>query len=87
MPCHTTLSRFTLEEWGPDFNRQFFPTDIDGEQHVSLIFGRSVITHETQSYRVGLNDMISAAGGGLGLFMGFSLLSTLTYAFTFIDKK
>ena len=36
------------------------------------------MTYYTISYLVGFIDLVSAVGGALGLFTGFSLLATLT---------
>ena len=33
--------------------------------------------YHIKAYKVGPNDLVSSVGGGLGLFLGFSLLSTL----------
>ena len=35
----------------------------------------------SQSYRVDLNSFVSAVGGGLGLFLGFSIIDTLFYLY------
>ena len=40
----------------------------------------------TQSYRVDLNTFVSAAGGGLGLFLGFSIIDTCFYIYDLIFK-
>ena len=42
------------------------------------VMGSREVTYYTKSYLVSFNDLVSSVGGGLGLFVGFSILSTLT---------
>ena len=42
---------------------------------------------ETEVVLVDLNDFVSASGGALGLFLGFSIIDTLFYMYDFIYKK
>ena len=48
--------------------------------YIQLDRGEKVLV-ETKSYLVSLNDLISSIGGGLGLFLGFSILSTFNNVF------
>lgn len=58
-----------------EFGREFGPS-----HWLALYFNKKTAYFHTRTYRVGTNDLISAVGGGLGLFMGFSLLATLMSA-------
>ena len=54
---------------------------------ISLHVDKTTAKIHTKALRVGLNDLVSAVGGGLGLFMGFSLLSTLKATGTYFNRK
>ena len=54
---------------------------------VELYFTTKSAIVTTTSLKVNINGFVSAVGGGLGLFLGFSLLSTLTTMQNFIMKK
>ena len=41
----------------------------------------------TISYRVDFNTFISTVGGGLGLFLGFSVVAVVLNCFEFIEGK
>ena len=45
-----------------------------------LYYHKETAVYHTTAYRVDFNDLVNAVGGGLGLFLGFSLLTTLTMA-------
>ena len=45
------------------------------------------VTHHTVTYKVHLNDLVSSVGGGLGLFLGFSILATLTGILGYCFKR
>ena len=42
------------------------------------------VKYITTSYLVDFNGFISSLGGGLGLFVGFSMLSTLTMGMDYV---
>ena len=76
-----------MKEFKEKHNTQFFPQDFTDRQDVSLEIDSSLMTHHTTSYVVTANNLVSAVGGGLGLFMGFSILSTLSFTYNYLDKK
>ena len=45
------------------------------------------VTIITKSYKIDWNDLGNAIGGGLGLYLGLSLLSVLTFVKSFIEAK
>ena len=75
--------------YGKDTRAQVFK-ETDGPDDkviVEIYMPNRVIEHYIRSYRVGFNDLISSVGGSLGLFLGFSLLSTLLSTYTYVAKK
>ena len=75
--------------YGKDTRAQVFK-ETDGPDDkviVEIYMPNRVIEHYIRSYRVGINDLISSVGGSLGLFLGFSLLSTLLSTYTYVAKK
>ena len=47
------------------------------ENSILWYFGKPEIEVSTKIHRIDLYNFVSAVGGGLGLFLGFSVLSTL----------
>ena len=45
------------------------------------------IDAEALVYRLDFNTFISAVGGGLGLFLGFSVFSVFLYTFDLVEKR
>ena len=58
------------------YAKSFLNTSIR-HLYIQLDHGDKVLV-ETKSYLVSFNDLVSSIGGGLGLFLGFSMLSTFT---------
>ena len=54
---------------------------------VSFEIDSDMMTYHTTSYVVTLNNLVSAVGGGLGLFMGFSILSALSFTYDFLGNR
>ena len=52
-----------------------------------IFCGSDLVTFNTKSYKVDFNDLGNAIGGGLGLYLGLSLLSVLTTIKSFVDSK
>ena len=76
-------------KFAKDQNVQGFPKEQRPEGNETIIElnvkKKSIVT--TTSLKVGFNDFVSAVGGGLGLFLGFSLLSALSTVQNFIIRK
>ena len=57
-------------------------------RNVIFYFPKTTATYVTASYKVSFNSLVSDVGGGIGLFLGFSLLSTLTsLSARFLENK
>ena len=54
---------------------------------ISLFYQTMNVDVESEVVLVDLNDFVSATGGALGLFLGFSIIDTLFYVYDFIHMK
>ena len=59
----------------------------DNDTVVSFEYQTMNVEVETEVVLVDLNDFVSASGGSLGLFLGFSIIDTLFYVYDFIHNK
>lgn len=46
------------------------------EKKIWMFAVKNEISHHRTAYKISINNFISAVGGSLGLFLGFSILST-----------
>ena len=58
-----------------------------GTHRLYIEYSDRDVTVETQVPLVDLNSFISAVGGGLGLFLGFSIIDTMTYMYQWIFRS
>ena len=92
-PCKRQSFRIELMTYGEGAIKQALKTGKwsefftnDDTQHTCVYLHKKTATYHITTYRVDFNDLVNAVGGGLGLFLGFSLLTTLTKAKEFLSK-
>ena len=49
--------------------------DDDSQRKVYFYYGTSYVTYKTTILKMSGNDLLSAVGGGVGLFLGLSIFS------------
>ena len=91
-PCKRQSFTTKVADYGKGLYMQSFQhEEMDPELiepiWISLHIDKTTAKIHTKALRVGLNDLVSAVGGGLGLFMGFSLFSTLKTTGTYFNRK
>ena len=65
------------------FERFLSPGDI----MIMVCLHSPLAEYTTLNYKVDLNGLVSAVGGGLGLFLGVSVLTTLQSLYSCVGKK
>ena len=88
-PCRTT--RFRASQpiiWYPTDNWQGWDVNIPpGYIYVWINLKSSLAKFTTLNYKVDFNGLVSAVGGGLGLFLGVSVLTTLQSLYSCVGRK
>ena len=55
-----------------------------GKQHIGIQYADTTVDINYDAKMVEFNDLVSAVGGALGLFLGFSMIDTFLYFFNVI---
>ena len=85
--CNRQSFGLSVRKFSKDQNIQGIPREIllaVKDRAVAYLHVKPESIDTTTSLKVTFNGFVSAVGGGLGLFLGFSLLSALTTARYFI---
>ena len=88
LPCTQKSYNFNLEYFSKySFLGAEEPVNLDNENFKFVMFFRSVDTEEsTETLVYDFTNFLTAAGGNLGLFMGFSCFSLVHWFFVLINK-
>ena len=78
--------RFKYDDKEVDpYSNPYYKVGVD--YVVNFEFPTMNIEVESEVTLVDVNDFVSATGGALGLFLGFSIIDTLFYMYDFIWRK
>ena len=77
--CRRQNFEVYVNSYHNDNMKQDFQSLLDGKQFLGLSMIKETAMLTTTIYKVGFWDLVNATGGGLGLFLGFSFLSTFDY--------
>ena len=87
-PCKTQRFRIATDLVHKTENSQGNLDNLEPDQiKVHIYLSSKTVTFNTLQYKVGRNSLVSTVGGGLGLFLGVSLLTTLQSLYEYIGKK
>ena len=89
-PCRTQRFITLPEYWLPTDNIQGWEEllqPVEGEIHVMVGLSTTLAKYTIREYKVEFNGLVSAVGGSLGLFLGFSVLTTLQSAYSCVGRK
>ena len=86
--CKTQRFITSPEYWGPTENSQGFERFFSpGDIMVYVCLHSTLAKYTTLNYKVDFNGLVSAVGGGLGLFLGVSVLTTLKSLYSCVGRK
>ena len=80
-------ARFKWEDREIDAKSNPYEKLHEGDFVVNIEYQGMDVEVETEVVLVAFNDFVSATGGALGLFLGFSIIDTLFYLYDIIHKK